>query len=275
MHDFYRVTDAGSRPRVLALVTPTADRRFHFDSKTLKLEQTLDAKVLGVNDDKRAQILALPDRPNEVVIVYDYSQRNPETRLLKALHVLDPTESVFRRYYHSSRGANREIGPCASDLVWRRNLKAIESELTADYDDVDEDDTDVPPVELMKIQMFNVIRNWAYAMPNLDPSSRGFNVSHKFVRLVQALNTFKAYGEAFRGIIFGKEFFDFGQFIGTEYLTVRKHITASVLADLLRTLDDRLSFLRPQAVIGHGHYNDHSHYVCSQLIFVIIIANRV
>lgn len=207
MHDFYRVTDAGSRPRVLALLTPTADRRFHFDSKTLKLEQTLDAKVFGVTDDKRAQILALPDRPNEVVIVYDHSQRNPETRLLKALHVLDPKESVFRRYYHSSRGANREIGPCASDLVWRRNLKAIESELIADYEDVDEDDVDIPPVELIKVQMFNVIRNWAYAMPNLDPSSRGFNVSHKFVRLVQALTTFKTSGEAFRGIIFGKELF--------------------------------------------------------------------
>jgi endoribonuclease Dicer len=69
MNDFYRVTDPLSRPRIFAMAI--ADRGFHFDSGMIKLENTLDAKVFGISAEKRAEILALPDRPNEVVVMYD------------------------------------------------------------------------------------------------------------------------------------------------------------------------------------------------------------
>ncbi|KAF8974226.1 hypothetical protein BDZ97DRAFT_3979 [Flammula alnicola] len=243
MNDFYRVTDPLSRPRIFALVSPPADRRSHFDSKMLKLEQTLDAKVFGVTEEKRTEILALPDRPNEIVILYDTAQRATETRLLKQLHQLDPTESVFRRHYHASRYTHEEVGSCASDLVWRRGLKAIESDLVPGYADIDEEDSEIPAIEGIKIKMYNIVKNWPFTMPNLDASSRGFNVSHKFLRLVQVLSTFKSYGEGFRGIIF-----------------VQRHAIALVLADLLRTLDDRLGFLRPHAIVGFGHHSDPTYY---------------
>jgi len=43
---------------------------------------------------------------------------------------------------------------------------------------------------------------------------------------------------------------------------VQRRAIALVLVDLLRTLDDRIGFLRPQAVVGSGHYNnDSTHYV--------------
>jgi endoribonuclease Dicer len=203
MNDFYRISDPISRPRVFALMSPTADRRSHFDSKMLKLEQTLDAKVFGVTEEKRAEILALPDRPSEIVILYDTAAKASETRLLKQLHQLDPRESVFRRHYHASRNAHEDVGSCASDLVWRRGLKNMEATLIPGYADVDEDDADIPPIEAMKINMYNIVKNWPFSMPNLDSSSRGFNVSHKFLRLVQVLTTFKPLGEGFRGIIFG------------------------------------------------------------------------
>lgn len=203
MNDFYRISDPISRPRVFALMSPTADRRSHFDSKMLKLEQTLDAKVFGATEEKRAEILALPDRPSEIVILYDTAAKASETRLLKQLHQLDPRESVFRRHYHASRNAHEDVGSCASDLVWRRGLKNMEATLIPGYADVDEDDADIPPIEAMKINMYNIVKNWPFSMPNLDSSSRGFNVSHKFLRLVQVLTTFKPLGEGFRGIIFG------------------------------------------------------------------------
>jgi len=43
---------------------------------------------------------------------------------------------------------------------------------------------------------------------------------------------------------------------------VQRRAIALVLVDLLRTLDDRIGFLRPQAVVGFCHYNnDPTHYV--------------
>ncbi|KAF8913820.1 hypothetical protein CPB84DRAFT_1832684 [Gymnopilus junonius] len=241
MNDFYRITDSLSRPRIFAVVSIPNDRQSYFDSKMLKLEQTLCAKVFGVTEDKRAEILALPDRPNEIVILYDTVRKATETRLLKQLHQIDPTESIFRRYYRDARHAHEEIGSCASDLIWRRALKDIESGLISGYDDLDEDDVDIPIRERMKVGVFRVVKNWMFAMPNLDASSRGFNVSHKFLRLTQILTTFKTHGEGFRGIIF-----------------VQRRPIALVLADLLRMLDDR--FFRPQAVVGSRRRTDSFSY---------------
>lgn len=206
MSEFYRTADSLARPRIFALVSLPNDRQAIFDSKMLKLEQTLISRVFGVSDDRRAEILALPDRPNEVVVLYDAARKSTETRLLKQLHQLDPTEFIFRRHYRDSRHALEEVGSCASDLVWRRALKGIETGLMVGHEDIDDDDDldiDIPALDMLKARIYKVVKNWTFTMPNLDPSSRGFNVSHKFLRLIQVLNTFKAYGEGFRGIIFG------------------------------------------------------------------------
>lgn len=49
---------------------------------------------------------------------------------------------------------------------------------------------------------------------------------------------------------------------GSNLILVQRRAIALVLVDLLRTLDDRIGFLRPQAVVGSGHYNnDSTHYV--------------
>jgi endoribonuclease Dicer len=203
MSDFYRSTTSSLRPHVFALAFLSTDKRLHFDSKMLKLEQTLDAKVFGVTDEKRAEILALPDRPDEVVILYDNLQRSTETRLLKQLRSLDPSESLYRRYFLAARLAHDEVGPCASDLIWRYALKEMDGNLDWLADSDDDDDEDLSE-ENIKLKMRNIVRNWPFTMPNLDASSKGFNVSHKFLRLVQILMTFKSYGDSFRGIIFGE-----------------------------------------------------------------------
>jgi endoribonuclease Dicer len=202
MSDFYRPITSSLRPRVFALAFLAADRRLHFDSKMLKLEQTLDAKVFGVTDEKRAEILALPDRPDEVVILYDNLQRSTETRLLKQLCLLDPSETLYRGHFSAARLAHDEVGPCASDLVWRHALKEMDGDLHW-FADSDDDDDENPSDDSIKSKMRNLVRNWPFTMPNLDASSKGFNVSHKFLRLVQVLMTFRSYGDSFRGIIFG------------------------------------------------------------------------
>ena len=203
MNEFYRVTDSLSRPRIFALASSLPDRRSYFDSKMLKLEQTLDARVFGVTAEKRAEILALPDRPNELVVLYDTPKQISDTRLFKQLRSLDLDETTYHRHFRASRLAHEEVGACASDLVWRRALKDIEAGLLPWDADLEEDEKGTLSSERMKVKMRDIVKNWAFTMPNLDPSSRGFNVSHKFLRLVQVLITFSSYGEGFRGIIFG------------------------------------------------------------------------
>ena len=44
-------------------------------------------------------------------------------------------------------------------------------------------------------------------------------------------------------------------------LLVQRRAIALVLADLLRTADDRLDFLRPQAVVGGSQSADPGYYV--------------
>jgi endoribonuclease Dicer len=203
MNDFYRVTDPLSRPRIFAMAI--ADRGFHFDSGMIKLENTLDAKVFGISAEKRAEILALPDRPNEVVVMYDVPVRATETKLFKQLHRLDPSEDIFRHHFKASRHALAEVGACASDLVWRRALKEIEATVPPWYEEDDDlqaqAGTSVSIADAKRIR--DIVKNWDFTMPNLDSSSRGFNVTPKFLRLVQILKSCEPYGEGFRGIVFG------------------------------------------------------------------------
>ena len=203
MNDFYRITDPLSRPRIFALATPPADRGYPFDSAMLKLEQTLDSKVIGVSEEKRKEILALPDRPNEAVVLYDTPVQPVTTRLFKQLQQCDPSESIFRKQFRASRHVLAELGACASDLIWRRALKDMELTISQWYEDEDEDEGSLS-VANKRRKIWDVVKNWPFTMPNLDPSSRGFNVTYKFLSLVRLLKACEPYGEGFRGIVFGK-----------------------------------------------------------------------
>ena len=57
---------------------------------------------------------------------------------------------------------------------------------------------------LAKLEVLNTIKHWDFSMPNLDASSRGFNVTPKFLKLAQILKSCQPYGEDFRGIVFGQ-----------------------------------------------------------------------
>jgi endoribonuclease Dicer len=186
------------------MVISPAGRKFHFDSGMLKLESALDAKVFGISESKRAEILALPDRPSEMVILYGPPLRTAETRLFKRLRQFDPAETLYRRQFRAARYALADVGSCASDLIWRRALKDIGSNIIPTYEE-DEDaqnQSNMSP-EKARTQVRDTIKNWVFTMPNLDPSSRGFNVTPKFAKLVQILKSCKLYGDDFRGIVFG------------------------------------------------------------------------
>ncbi|THH17944.1 hypothetical protein EW146_g2946 [Bondarzewia mesenterica] len=233
MTEFYSTANERSRPRILACLSS----QLFFDVTMLKLEDTLKAIVFGVSDDTRANLLSIPDCPNEIVMFYEQPSKHTFTLLYKQLRQIDKEESIERYHFSEARHALTEVGSCASDLVWRRALNDIEASIRSIHDDEEEDDDDEPDSVVMqtraRVQMRNIIRNWIFTMPNLDPSSRGFNVTPKFLKLVNILRTCQPYRDTFRGIIF-----------------VQKRAVALVIVDLLRTLD--MAYLRPHAFVGHG-----------------------
>jgi endoribonuclease Dicer len=99
-----------------------------------------------------------------------------------------------------------ELGSCASDLVWRKALREMDANILPSYvDDDDDDEPDDPAVKATRIQekVKNVVKNWIFTMPNLDYTSRGYNVTPKLVKLVQILQACAPQGDHFRGIVFG------------------------------------------------------------------------
>ncbi|KAI0321813.1 hypothetical protein OF83DRAFT_1097304 [Amylostereum chailletii] len=174
-----------------------------------------------------------PASPTEVVIFFERLARLPLTALYKRLHQVDKEETHLHRYFSAARHVLVEVGSCASDLIWRRALGDIESSLSP-IDEDDEDDHTNPGVveRAIKLEVANVIKHWDFSMPNLDPSSRGFNVTPKFLKLVQVLKSCQPYGDSFRGVIF-----------------VRKRAVAQEMVDLIRTVEE-LEHLNPQILVG-------------------------
>ena len=204
MSDFYSVLDEHSRPRILACISG----QFYFDATMMKLEETKKAVVFGVSDETRANLLAIPDRPHEAVVFFEQPSKHPYTLLYKQLRQMDKEGTSMYRHFSAARHALVEVGSCASDLVWRRALGDIDTaNILAHDEDEGAEDEDTLDSETSQArataQIRSLLRNWTFAMPNLDPSSRGFNVSPKFLKLVNILRTCQPYGDTFRGIVFG------------------------------------------------------------------------
>ncbi|KAF8558886.1 ribonuclease III [Imleria badia] len=164
-------------------------------------------------------------RPSQVVIQYEPTHTRSQNRLTQEIHQLDPSGGMYESLFRDAHCALQELGSCASDLVWRRSPKEIAW--------IPERHNGDPAVKgPSKIR--NLIENWEFSMPNANPSSRGFNVTPKFSRLIQVLRAYEPCGDDFRGIIF-----------------VRQCCVATIMVDMLRVMTNGLEFLRPFAVTGN------------------------
>ncbi|KAI6105665.1 hypothetical protein F5141DRAFT_1189462 [Pisolithus sp. B1] len=167
-------------------------------------------------------------RPLEVVVQYEPPSSSQDTKLTERIRAIQSSESSLSEAFSAARHVIRELGPCACDLMWRRGMKG---DALAIKDDGD-------AVAKVTSELQNLIKGWSFAMPNVNSSSQGFNVSPKFARLIQILNTCKLYGDKFRGIIF-----------------VHEREVAAIMADMLCMLAQDLGFLRPLALTeldGYG-----------------------
>jgi endoribonuclease Dicer len=134
-------------------------------------------------------------RPLQVIIQCEPTHTGSQSRLTLDIHQLDPSGSICESLFRDAHCALQELGSCAGDLVWRRALKEIGMIPERDNGD---------PVENGASEIRNLVENWDFSMPNTNPSSRGFNVTPKFSRLIQVLRAYEPCGDAFRGIILGE-----------------------------------------------------------------------
>lgn len=135
-------------------------------------------------------------RPLQVVIQYEPTRTKAQSKLTQNIRQLDPGgRRIYESLFKEAHYALQQLGSCASDLIWRRALKEIRTIPERDDDD---------PVEKGASEIQNLIENWDFSMPNANPSSRGFNLSPKFSRLIQLLRVYGPCGDDFRGIVLGE-----------------------------------------------------------------------
>jgi endoribonuclease Dicer len=162
-------------------------------SKRPKASHDVASAQLGPSHDR---IL----RPSEVVVLYEPPSRLTFTPLYKHLREVDKEEKYSRRHFSAALQVLLDMGSCASDLVWRRALPDLDVSVPLAYNEDEEHAKEY--VALFETR--EIIKNWEYTMPNLDPSSRGLNVTPKFLKLVQVLQSCRPHEDSFRGIVFGK-----------------------------------------------------------------------
>lgn len=200
MGDIYRITDNLSRPRTLGLVVVDSPGLLLSGSAMLSIQEVLDSKICDVSTET-PNPLTIPCLPNKAIILYDKTATPAGRILLQEVQQIDPSETVFRNIREASRNALAELGSCASDLIWRRAFKEIDVATQAGSEGVNVRKDSIS-ARILQCNIRELVKDWSFTMPNLDTSSRGFNVTHKFLRLVEALECCKPYGEIFRGIVF-------------------------------------------------------------------------
>lgn len=105
MLEFYRSALRDERPRIFGMMTPEVDSKIHYDIGILKLERLLDATMLGVSSETRDQVMALPDKPNELVIFYDPHLKlgRVDTPLQRQLRQVDLKMQQFRKLFKDAK----------------------------------------------------------------------------------------------------------------------------------------------------------------------------
>lgn len=201
MNNFYLTTPAASRPRILAIGLLSNLSSNNFDSKLLRLELLLDCRTYSLSKERRLELSNLRDRPSESVVLYDQptGKRAPQRCLTKKLLEIDPQMRTGRRFFREAEIAGAKLGSAASDLTWKASAKEIGESIPTWQENEDFETSDS-----VRVRMRSTIDNWTFAMPNLNPTAPGFNVTHRFLRLIQILEACGSYGESFTCIIFSE-----------------------------------------------------------------------
>lgn len=183
------------QPRILVLLR-NAQGDSPPDSGVAWLKSASNAMTVRIVDTKNEQ---LPPRssPMELVIAYNASTYTQETLLCQKLREYNTKTLSLDRHFRNANLALYDLGPCAADLVWRDAFGFSDGTREGVY-------VSQPGDCAPEARARDFVKHWPFKLPNLDFTSRNMNVSHKFVRLIQLMEVYRAHGDKFRGIVFGK-----------------------------------------------------------------------
>jgi hypothetical protein len=193
--ELYRA-EASARPRIFVIITPNNNFARH---NIARLEILFSAVAIGLHTDIRENCAdaALSD---SIIVPFEAPCLEiPETCILGKLSSQSMSQTWLMRIYHLSWHVFREIGPLSSDLLWKRNIPFMRR-------------------RVKQLRRFHPTdTRWQLAQTVLDtvvehmvtisiriPTENNYNLSLKVVKLIEVLQSFRAYGLDFRGVVLGQ-----------------------------------------------------------------------
>lgn len=119
---------------------------------------------------------------------YDASSAGlKETALYLKLSAMDQ-QGHLKRFFKWARKLSSELGPCAADLLWRQAFlgNVVGAPLTENFE-----------------RYRQVVEEWQFDVPNVNPTSRRYNVVPRFTSLLDVLRSCGADKHGFCGLIYG------------------------------------------------------------------------
>ncbi|KAF5369839.1 hypothetical protein D9758_001134 [Tetrapyrgos nigripes] len=207
--------------RILAMViNKNTSSPLILEDELLQLETILRGRLHGLNDCERIKFLSGSHNPKEFVVIYDRPSSTPSTPLIQVIQEVDADKNLYtaeKRY----QLVIPQLGTCGADMVLHEALLKVE-DVVVSYGLESESSP----------QMKELVANWNLEPPNLDITSANFNVTPKFIKLLQVLQSCGHYGTDLRAVIF-----------------VRDETVAKTVVRLLEKLKDHIGFLCPQVLV--------------------------
>ncbi|PSR73594.1 hypothetical protein PHLCEN_2v10513 [Hermanssonia centrifuga] len=155
----------------------------------------------------------------DMVVEFDAQRAQSDTQLYTRMYNMG-REYISPYYFNAAQKLLLDLGPCAADLLWRLVLEGRTP-------------ADAPSKEAIPPTIRQFIETWNFDMPNPSPLSHCYNVTHKFSKLVDVLQSCETQDDSFRGLIL-----------------VEQPIVASMIVEMLGALDDILLHVRPFTIPG-------------------------
>lgn len=206
------------------------------DEAYSKPDDELQPTVYGSSDLDLQRTLQLPTS-SEVTVLYDAPSLE-HSELLTRVQSFDLSGQQVKREYALSNYALEGVGKWGAEWAWKQaagRRQVLE---------------ETQPRE----EIWDFVDGWTVGCPELDMTSKDFNISPKAVRLVQLLEACEMQGDGLIGVVFGTYYVLFRQ---SEYRShlgeqVRRRIVALALFALIQSLQlgNNLPFLRPMVLTG-------------------------
>jgi hypothetical protein len=191
--EFYHA-EASARPRIFVIVNPHNFARHNI----ARLEILFSAVAIGSHTDigENCDDAALAD---PIIVPFEVLRLEiPETCILGKLNSQSMSETWLMRIYHLSWHVFREIGPLSSDLLWKRNIPFMRRRVKH-LKRFHPTDT---RWQLAQTVVDTVVEHMVTTSTCI-PTESNKNLSLKVVKLVEVIQSFRAYGLDFRGVVLG------------------------------------------------------------------------